>query len=79
MRGWTENAVRDTVSNPYTKRVSINKATGNPSTVYYNKTVRYVIIDDVTNAIVQVSDNVNPSAWAPDPSLVDPYLPDVPK
>ena len=78
-RGWTESTVRDTVSNPYTKRVSVNKATGNSATVYYNKSGGYVIIDDVTNAIVQVSDNINPSTWAPDPSIVDPYLPDAPK
>ena len=78
-RGWTESTVRDTVSNPYTKRVSVNKATGNSATMYYNKSGGYVIIDDVTNAIVQVSDNINPSTWAPDPSIVDPYLPDAPK
>ncbi|WP_249294473.1 colicin E5-related ribonuclease [Fumia xinanensis] len=78
-RGWTENTVRDTVNQPYTTRVSTNKATGNPATVYYNKSGGYVIIDDVTNAIVQVSDNINPSTWAPDPSIVDPYLPDTPK
>lgn len=78
-RGWTESTVRDTVSNSYTKRVSVNKATGNSATVYYNKAGGYVIIDDVTNAIVQVSDNINPSTWAPDPSIVDPYLPDAPK
>ena len=63
-RGWTESTVRDTVSNPYTKRVSVNKATGNSATMYYNKSGGYVIIDDVTNAIVQVSDNINPSTWA---------------
>ena len=78
-RGWTESTVRDIVSKPYTQRVSINKATGNPATVYYNKSGGYVIIDDVTNAIVQVSDNINPSTWAPDPSIVDPYVPNAPK
>jgi len=39
----------------------------------------YVIIDDVTNVIVQVSDNINPSTWAPDPSIIAPYLPNTPK
>ncbi len=74
-RGWTESTVRNTVSNPHTTHVSINKATGNPATVYYNKSGGYVIIDDTTKAIVQVSDNINPSTWIPDPSIINPYKP----
>ena len=74
-RGWTESTVKDMVNNPYTTRVSTNKATGNPSTVYYNQEGGYVIIDDVTKAVVQVSDNINPSTWIPDPSIINPYKP----
>jgi len=74
-RGWTESTVRDTVSSPYTTRVSTNKATGNPATVYYNKAGGYAIIDDTTKAVVQVSDNINPSTWIPDPSIINPYKP----
>lgn len=74
-RGWTESTVRDTVSNPYTTRVSTNKATGNSATVYYNEAGGYVIIDDITKAVVQVSDNINPSTWIPDPSIINPYKP----
>jgi len=68
-RGWTESTVRDTVSNPYTSRVSTNKATENSATVYYNKSGGYVIIDDTTKAVVQVS------TWIPDPNIVNPYKP----
>lgn len=32
-------------------------------------------IDNVTKEIVQISDNVNPATWAPDLSIVDPYIP----
>ncbi|MDE7446198.1 MAG: hypothetical protein K2N15_10950 [Lachnospiraceae bacterium] len=32
-------------------------------------------MDDVTKAIVQVSDNINPATWVPDSSIVDPYIP----
>jgi hypothetical protein len=74
-RGWTESTVSDTVSNPYTTRVSTNKATGNSATVYYNQAGGYVIIDDTTKAVVQVSDNINPSTWIPDPSIINPYKP----
>lgn len=34
-----------------------------------------VIIDDTTKAVVQVSDNINPSTWIPDPSIINPYKP----
>ena len=74
-RGWTEEMVEDTVRNPYTTRVSTNKATGNSATVYYNKSGSYVVIDDVTKEVVQISDNINPSTWIPDPSIIDPYKP----
>ena len=78
-RGWTESSVKDIVNKPYTTRVSINKANGNPATVYYNQLGGHVIIDDITKTIVQVSDNINPSEWAPDPSIINPYLPNTSK
>lgn len=74
-RGWTEELVKQTVDEPYTIRASINKATGNPATVFYTQQGSYVIVDDVTKVIVQISDNVNPATWLPDPSIVDPYIP----
>lgn len=75
-RGWTEDLVRNTVDNPYTIRASVNKATGNSATVFYTQQGSYVIVDDVTKAIVQISDNINPSTWVSDLSIVDPYIPD---
>lgn len=75
-RGWTEDLIRNTVDYPYTIRTSVNKATGNAATVFYTQQGSYVIVDDVTKAIVQISDNINPSTWAPDLSIVDPYIPD---
>jgi len=74
-RGWTESTVRDTVSNPFTTRASTNLATGNSATAYYNQRGGYVIIDDVTNAVVQVGDNINPSSWIPDPNIINPFIP----
>ncbi|MCR5460118.1 MAG: hypothetical protein K6F51_09500 [Acetatifactor sp.] len=74
-RGWTEDLVKQTVDAPYTTRASLNKATGNDATVFYTERGSYVIVDDVTYEIVQVSDNVNPETWAPDPCIVDPYVP----
>lgn len=74
-RGWTEDLIRNTVDNPYTIRTSVNKATGNLATVFYTQQGSYIIVDDVTKVIVQISDNINPSTWAPDLSIVDPYIP----
>ena len=74
-RGWTESTVRGTVSNPYTTRVSTNLATGNSATAYYNQSGSYVIVDNVTKVVVQISDNINPSSWIPDPNIINPYIP----
>ncbi len=74
-RGWTEELVKATIDNPYTIRVSVNKATGNPATVFYTESGSHIIVDDVTMSIVQVSDNINPSTWIPDDGIIDPYIP----
>lgn len=74
-RGWTKDIIQKTVDTPYTTRVSLNKATGNPATVFYTQKGSYIIIDDITNAIVQISYNINPSTWIPDPSIVNPFNP----
>jgi hypothetical protein len=74
-RGWTKDTVINTVDKPYTTRISVNKATGNPATVYYTKQGSYVIVDDVSKVIDQVSDNINPVTWAPDASIMNPYIP----
>lgn len=74
-RGWTEKLVKSTIDMPYTTRASINKATGNAATVFYTQKGSYVIVDDITKVIVQVSDNINPSTWVPDMSIINPYIP----
>ena len=74
-RRWTESTVRNTVSNPFTTRASTNLATGNSATVYYNQRGGYVIVDNVTNVVVQVSDNLYPSSWIPDPNIINPFIP----
>lgn len=74
-RGWTEDLIKSTADNPYTICTSVNKAAGNSATVFYTQQGSYVIVDDVTKATVQISDNINPSTWAPDLSIVDPYIP----
>lgn len=74
-RGWSEQSVKNTVNNPYTIRTSTNLSTGNASTVYYTKDGAYVIIDNITKEVVQISDALNPASWIPDVNIVDPFLP----
>ena len=73
-RGWTERSVRRTVNNPYTTRVSVNHATGNRATAFFNSDGSHVIIDNRTRAVVQVSDRFDP-AWAPDRNIINPFIP----
>ena len=75
-RGWTEGLIKDTVDNPFTIRQSINKATGNTASVFYTERGAYVIVDDITNEIVQISDNIDQTTWIPDTSIINPYIPE---
>jgi Colicin E5 ribonuclease domain len=74
-RGWTPDAIDQTVNNPFTTRQAVNKATGNPATAYFNKDGSHVIRDNVTGDLVQLSDRLNPGSWIPDSVIVDPYIP----
>ncbi|MBC2186119.1 transposase [Listeria sp. FSL L7-0253] len=73
-RGWGEESVKSVVDHPHTTRKSGNKATGNDATVFYDKDGSYVIIDDKTKEIVQISDKFDKN-WVPDAGIADPYKP----
>ena len=73
-RGWTQEMVMGVVVSPYVTCQSINNATGNPATAYYDEDGNYVVIDDYTKEVVQVS-NRNDSNWIPDKNIVNPYTP----
>ncbi|EAC7885213.1 transposase [Listeria monocytogenes] len=73
-RGWSEESVKSVVDHPHTTRKSGNKSTGNDATVFYDKDGSYVIIDDKTKEIVQISDKFDKN-WVPDAGIADPYKP----
>ena len=73
-RGWTIQSVTETINSPYTTRSSVNRGTGNTATAYFNENDSYVVIDDVTNEVVQVSNLYDPS-WGPDRDIINPYIP----
>lgn len=73
-RGWTWDSMQDVVKKPYTTREAVNKATGNTATAYYNKAGDYVVVDDVTGALVQTS-KFGDTGWIPDSTIKNPYKP----
>jgi len=79
-RGWSQKSIDDLVNNPYTTREAINKATGNKATAFFRKDGHYVVRDDLTGNIVQMSDTkvsvgTGPGQWMPDSSIRNPYIP----
>lgn len=74
-RGWSESSIDDVLNNPFTTRGATNRATGNRATAYYLRDGSYVVRDDVTGDVVQISDRFDPD-WVPDRSIVDPYRPE---
>ena len=73
-RGWTSKDMNNVIQDPYTTRAAVNKATGNPTTAYYNQAGDYVVRDNVTGSIVQIS-HVGDINWIPDSTIVNPYRP----
>jgi hypothetical protein len=73
-RGWTEQSIDQTTSQPVHTSPSQNMATGNSATAYFNADGSYVVVDDVTNEVTQISDRTDPN-WVPDTRIVDPYKP----
>jgi hypothetical protein len=66
-RGWSNIDITQTIHNPAdVKMGAVNKANGNPATVYYRSDGHYVVRDDVTGVIVQISDTA-------DPDWIDPF------
>lgn len=74
-RGWTVELINQTVNNSTITREAINKATNNPATAYYTKEGAYVVVDNVLNTVVQISNRLDPANWIPDPTIINPYIP----
>jgi hypothetical protein len=48
-RGWAQENIDALLKDPAHTKSSVNKATGNSATVYYNEDGSYIVKDDVTN------------------------------
>ena len=71
-RGWTERLVQSTIDNPVrtvpwkdTRHLPGGQRLNDPATAYYSKRGGYVVRNDRTGDIVQVSDRTNPNWFAP--------------
>ena len=67
-RGWNEKSIENAKQNPIKVGESINRNTGNKSTVYFVDDNQYIVIDNVTNTIVQTSD-LNDKDWKVDSGI----------
>jgi hypothetical protein len=79
-RGWTKESVKALIDNSYTIRTSTSRLTNNPATVFYAKTGDYVVVNNITKEVVQVTDKakVAKNIWFPDMDTVNAYIPYVP-
>jgi hypothetical protein len=67
-RGWTVQEVDAVLNQPHATRTAVNRATGNAATAYFRFDGHYVVRDDVTSDIIQIS-NRNDPGWLPDPGI----------
>lgn len=73
-RGWTTGDIDGVIESPYTTRSATNKANGNRATAFFNKNGSYVVRDDKTGDVIQIS-NKNDPHWVPDQTIKNPYRP----
>ena len=73
-RNWSRAEIDATIQNPFTTRTAINKATSGAATAYYTQAGDYIVVDNLTGEIIQISEKGN-SAWIPDSSINNPYRP----
>jgi hypothetical protein len=72
-RGWTKELIHDVVNNPFAMRIAKNRATGNYATAFFTSEGYYVVKDNVTNEIIQISNRLDPG-WVPDATIILPYI-----
>ncbi|GGI98345.1 colicin E5-related ribonuclease [Paenibacillus hunanensis] len=73
-RNWTEEDIEDTVKNPHATSEATNKANGKEATAYFNEDGTYVVKENETDEIIQISNRKDPD-WVPDPTIKTPYYP----
>ncbi|SNR44703.1 colicin E5-related ribonuclease [Puniceibacterium sediminis] len=73
-RGWDQSSIDNVVNNPVHTSTATNRATENSATAYFDRGGNYIVRDDVTGDLVQMSNRNDPN-WIPDSTITDPYIP----
>jgi len=68
-RGWTPDSIRQTINTATQIGEATNRATGNSATVFFVANNYYVVVDNVTRVVIQISNKLD-SGWIPDPSFI---------
>lgn len=74
VRGWTDSLIDDVITNPHATSPAANKATGGDATAYFRSDGAYVVRDNATGKIIQVS-KIGDPGWIPDVTIQNPYRP----
>lgn len=70
IRGWTEQEVRDAVAEgPIGISTDNTDSKSDTATVYGSRQGGYVVVNDVTRRVIQISDRNDPG-WVPDSRIV---------
>ncbi|MCA9924818.1 MAG: hypothetical protein KC421_20725, partial [Anaerolineales bacterium] len=72
-RGWTQRRIQKVIDRPFHTSPALYKANGNPATAYFDARGAYVVRDNVTGDIIQISNRTIP--WIPDSTITNPYIP----
>jgi len=70
-RGWNTGAIDDVLANPSHVSPATNKATGGAASAYFRADGSYVVRDNATGKIIQIS-NRNDANWSVDSTITDP-------
>jgi RHS repeat-associated protein len=73
-RGWTTESIGETLAKPKFTAEATNKATGGQATAYFREDGSYIVRDNKTGSIIQVSNRFKPD-WKPDRSIKRPDFP----
>jgi filamentous hemagglutinin len=69
VRGWTEQEVRNTILSPPAGTSTDNTGGRTDTATVYGSKTGYVVINDATNHVTQISDKNDPG-WVPDRRIV---------
>ncbi|MGI8690094.1 MAG: colicin E5-related ribonuclease [Thermomicrobiales bacterium] len=62
-RGWTGDDINNVANNPVDQHPAINKTSNDPATAYYGSDGHYIVVNDNTGEVIQISNRNKPDWW----------------